>query len=452
MPLRKSQIMSHGVRVLAVTSLLLSSFAQAEDARTLPAGRSRFSFTYAKSDGITQKFNNAGQAEDITRPYNMNLDSGAISTFAKSVGGDFANLVGLLNDTGLHYDASQSGTASGGITATDKTKPLLGDALTKGFLNVDASAVQYQSVFQYMTGVTDRLSLGFGVPIITTKVKAGASLSKVNNTIADYKAAFSGMGAGFSDIVNGLNQLDAADINTLQQYALEANGYNRFGSSEQTGIGDVAFGGRYNYLKTPHENWINSFQLGATAPTGKTHPTAAITGVDDGNGNWDAAASHIINYSPGGAHTPWMFSQSLHYTYRLPGRKIMRVRNDPTDILPNASADESVQTHYADKMWMDVGAQYSLNETVTFSTGYEWYYHGPDRYTGATNKDYSYLGDDTELYLETLSFSYSISLIQGFMNKQFPLPMDFNFGYYKPIRGKNTAVAPYWTAELAMYF
>src|SRR5690606_28374287 len=128
--------------------------------------------------------------------------------------------------------------------------------------------------------------------------RANASLNKINNTIADYKAAFSGMGAGFSYIVDGLEQLEAANIETLQQHALEANGYNRFESGEQSGIGDVGIGARFNYLKTPKETWINSLQLSVTAPTGKTRPPAAITEVDNGTGNWDTTFAHITNFFP----------------------------------------------------------------------------------------------------------------------------------------------------------
>ena len=215
--------------VLAATSV-----AQAEDARTLPKGRSRFSFLYAKSNGITQQYNDAGVAEDITKPYNMNLDAAKIGGFAASVSPEFGNLIALLNDTGLRYDASKSGTPSGGVTATDPTKPLLGDALTKGFLGVDAEATQSQSVFQYMTGITDRLAVGFMIPIVTTTVRAGAQLSKINNTVEDYQKAFSAMGAGFEPIAQGLQTLDSYNIETLQHLALENNGYKRFGWTTET--------------------------------------------------------------------------------------------------------------------------------------------------------------------------------------------------------------------------
>jgi hypothetical protein len=438
---------------LALAGTLSTPSARAEDARTLPKGRSRFSFTYARSNGITQQFNDSGIAEDITKPYNLNLDSGQIESFASTFGSpEFGNLIKLLNDTGLRYDAAQSGTASGGVTATDPTKPLLGDALTKGFLGVDVEATQSQSVFQYMHGITDRLSVGFMIPIVTTTVKAGAQISKINNTVSDYQKAFSAMGAGFEPIAEGLDFIDSQTIESLQTLALENNGYKRFGSGEQSGIGDLNFGSRYNYLKTPKETWINSVQLSVSAPTGKTHPANSITEVDNGTGTWDFAAAHVSNYLPGGSSSHWVLSHGTHYTYRMTGKKIMRVRKDAGDLLPDASTEEEITTNYAGKFWTNLGAKYVFNPGLSIETNYEWYWKGRDNYKGSRAKDYDYLGDLTEKYLETLNFGVNLSLIDAYTRHQIPMPMDFSLNYFHPVRGRNAPVASYFSFEAAMYF
>jgi hypothetical protein len=432
--------------------LSFPGITRAEDARTLPKGRSRLSFTYAKSNGITQQYNDSGVAESFTKPYNMNLNADKIGTFAASISPQFGNLVSLLNETGLRYDASQSGTVTGGITGSDPSKPLLGDALTKGFLGVDASATQSQSVIQYMTGLTDRLSVGFMVPIITTTVKAGAEISKINNTVQDYERAFSGDPATYKEIIDGLEQLDAANIETLQQYALTNNGYKRFGSSETTGLGDVNFGGRYNYLKTPRDSWINSVQLSISAPTGKTHPANAITEVDNGAGTWTATGAHIVNWAPFGPRSPFSFSHGDHVTYQLPGKKIMRVRTSPDDILPDASTEEEVRTAYGTKIWTNLGSKYTFNPMWSFETSYEWYWKGRDGFSGTRDKDYTYLGDNTATYLETLTLQGNFSLIDSFTNHRFPLPIDASLSYNKTTTGRNKPITSFWVLELAMYF
>jgi hypothetical protein len=452
-----SRSLSRTVSTLAISGAVAAILtgigsARAEDARTLPKGRSRFSFLYAKSNGIRQTYNDAGVAEDITKPYNMNLDAAKIGGFAATISPEFANLIALLNDTGLRYDASKSGTPSGGITATDPSKPLLGDALTKGFLGVDVEATQSQSAFQYMTGITDRFAVGFMIPIVTTTVKAGAQLSKINNTVEDYQKAFSAMGSGFAPISEGLQTLDSYNIETLQHLALENNGYKRFGSSEQTGLGDVNFGARYNYFKTPREYWLNSGQLSISAPTGKTHPANSITEVDNGSGTWDFTGAHIINYQPTGNRSHWMFSHGAHYMYQLQGKKIMRVRNSESDVLPDASTEEEINTHYGSKFWTNLGAKYSFNSAFSIETNYEWYWKARDNYSGSRPKDYGYLGDQTEKYLETFNIGASLSLIDAYTRNQMPMPMDFGLNYYKPFRGRNAPVASFFTFEVAMYF
>jgi hypothetical protein len=451
--LKQIQTVSHlGLVCTLVAALGGITAASAEDARTLPKGRSRFSFTYAKSDGITQQYNDSGVAEDLTKPYNVNLDAQKIGDFAATISPEFSNLIKLLNDTGLRYDASKSGTKAGPITATDPTKPLLGDALTKGFLGVDVEATQTQSAFQYMTGITDRLTVGFLIPIVSTQVRAGANISKTNNTVQDYQKAFAQMGAAFQPISQGLQTLDSYGIETLQQMALVNNGYQRFGSNDQSGIGDVAFGSRYNYLKTPREYWINSGEMLISAPTGKTHPADSLVAVDNGTGTWDFQAAHIINYLPSGNRGKWTFSHGDHYTYQLPGKKIMRVRENESDFLPGPSTEENVTTKYGAKFWTNLGAKYAFSSMFSVATDYEWYWKARDNYAGSRQKDYNYLGDSTEKYLETWDIGGTISTIDNFTQLGLPMPLELSATYYHPFRGRNAPVASFFTIELAMYF
>jgi hypothetical protein len=130
----------------------------------------------------------------------------------------------------------------------------------------------------------------------------------------------------------------------------------------------------------------------------------------------------------------------------------MRVRDSPSDILPNASTEETITTHYGSKFWTNVGAKYSFTPMFSVESNYEWYWKGRDHYQGSRNKDYYYLGDVTTKYLETFNIGGSVSMIDAYTNHSFPMPMDFSVNYFKPIRGKNALVASFFTAEIAMYF
>lgn len=431
------------------TALLVIGGAFAEDARVLPEGRSRLSYSRAETGGINQTFDRYGNAVSLTAQYNFKLDAKTLSIFSP----DFNSAISTLNATGLHYDAAQASTPNHGVT-TDPTKPLLGDAIYKGFLGVDAEAKRTQSTIQYQYGVTDRLSVGFGVPIIATKVRVNYGIDEAKKSVQDVSAAVAGYAntAQLSALADGLDYLNKVGTEDLQNI-LTSRGYARFQDYDGTGIGDVVIGGRYNYLKTRGDEWINSVQLSFTAPTGSTRPPADLTQVDNGQGCWDAGVAHITNWTPPKFLAGnLLLSSGQHFTHRLPGQRLMRVRNSPSDAIPDASTEETLRMKLGDKFWTNLGAKYYFSKTVNVESSYEWYWKSPDHYQGKRNKDYGYLTDDTALYLETWNLSLNISTINAFLEKRFLLPLDLSFSYFIPVKGVNAVIAPYGMVELAMYF
>lgn len=438
-----------GLTLFSVVSCISVNYSLAEDARVLPAGRHRLSVVIGQASGISKTYNENGEEKKITDPYNLSLDSAALASFDP----ELSNLVNLLNATGIRYDSNLTGTQTHGIT-TDPSKPLLGDALSKGFLGVDAEAKRTQYVLQFQRGVTDRLSMGFVIPVIQTTVNTRHAIEQTNATIQDALYAMQGLGntPQASAIVSGLSQLNAANTETLQD-VLQSKGYKRFGDYSGSGIGDVVFGGRYNYLKTRREDWLASAQFSITAPTGSTRSADSLTEVDNGQGTWDFSPGHITNWNPTiGKNTALTFSHSLYYRHRLPGTREMRVRENPDDFIPDASSTEKVDMQLGDKLWTILGAKYKFASWLSMDIGYEWYWKGEDRYMGSRAKDYTYLSEETELYLETANIGLSISTIDAFLKYKFPLPLDFALGYYMPVRGKNSVIAPFASAELALYF
>jgi hypothetical protein len=433
---------------LALCGATASAPAYAEDARTLPKGRSRFSFAYGHAPSITQTFDNNGQAVSVTKDYNFELSKDMIS----KLDGQFSALVGILNSTGMRYDVARREDPSRGIT-TDDSKPLVGDALSRGFLGVAAQAEHKQYNLMLFHGVTDRLSVGFMVPYIQETVRVDHSITGANTA---------------SDIYNGFIAKDPALLGELQKFPAALNfiqnandetfqglladrDYDRFGNYNGSGIGDVVLGGRYSYLNKNFKvgEVINAFQVGTTLPTGKVRPPRNLTEQSRGQGYWDIGAAHIFNITPTRLVT---LSQGLHYTWSLPGRRIMRVRENPDDFVPNAASEENVRTWYGDKYWATAAAKLNVSSAINFEASYEWWKKNSDRFAGDRPKDYEYMSDKTDQYKETFSISASVSSIPAFKAYDFPLPGEFSASYNLPTRGKNAVIAPYWTAELALYF
>jgi hypothetical protein len=414
------------------------------DARVLPKGRTRFSVIGAQTGSIQETFDSEGRKVSLTAPYNFQLNAENLQTFSQ----ELKQLIQILNSTGLRYDASARATPTYGIT-TDTKHPLLGDAVNKGNLEVAAEAVRTQYNFQFQHGLSDQLSVGFMLPLIKSQVTVSNGIRGIGS-ISDLAAgmqAYAGT-PGVAEAVAGLQSLNAVNTETLQQL-LQDRGYSRFQSTAQDGIGDLVFGGRYNYLRTKKDELIHSVQLGITAPTGATRPPAELTSIDRGQGAWDAGAAHITNY------TPWRllsFSHSLHYTHRLPSSRVIRVRNDPSDAIPDSSSEERTRMLLGDKIWTTLGARVNLTRALNFIGGYEWYWKQQDRYLGSRPKDYSYLSENTQLYSETLNLGINFSTIPAFLDYVFPLPLDLSLNYFLPTRGRNAIIASYVTLELALYF
>ncbi len=434
------------ILIVLFLTLCVTSSTYAEDARVLPKGRSRMALTTAQTGAITQTFNADGKPESITAPYNLELNSEKLRALP-----GLGTLIDTLNNLHYRYDVTKRNNAEHGVgVGEDATGIPIGEAVSRGLLNVEGRANRRQFNAQYQYGVTDRLSVGFMVPYIRTSVSIDHSFGGVNSAvdIRDFLNATSGNVN--SDILKYLNQIASANSDTLQGL-LTQRGYARVENWDGSGLGDIVAGGRFNYLnhQTSTGEWLSSFQAGVTLPTGKIRPPREITQQDFGQGAWDIGLANILNYSPTSLLT---LSNGIHYTYRLPSHRIMRPRENPTDVIPDASSEEDVAVKLGDKFWATLGAKLSFTRAISIEGSYDWTWKKENRYSGSRPKDYSYLSEQTDSYLETIQIGASFSTIPAFMKFEFPVPAEVSVNVFVPTRGKNAIIAPYGTAELALFF
>ena len=440
-----------------VASAVLSAFvsagvvtdARAEDARVLPAGRSRLTYDYAQTSTISQQYDGGGNPIPISAPYNsIELSSSRIASAQAGA----QVLINELNTRWpeLHYDSNQQNNGYGGIVKDPSSSlPRLGDALSRGFLGVGASATSTQQNVSVMHGFTDRFSGGIFVPVKHFSVTVDHSFFGNNSAAAMYKFLKSYDAADFAGIQKGLNDVQNIDDRTLQGL-LSQSGYNSFSDYDGSGIGDVVLGGRYMYYseRTRPGEWINSVQAGFTAPTGKLHDPANITEQDFGNGCWSLGLAHISNFSP----NSWLtFSNGTHFGYNLPATRQMRIRPAP-DTIPDASDQQDVGFHLGNDYSTNFGADFKVTQAITLSSSYKFAWHSVDYYQGDRPVDYTYESDNTFTYLETLNLGAGISGLPAFLKGDLPAPIDASLNFYLPTRGKNTIIAPYAVAEVAVYF
>ena len=428
--------------------LFAHSVFAAEDARVLPQGRSRLSVIFAQTAPSTETFNRDGNPESITEAYHLSLNS---QTLAK-ISPQFQELVQILNNSGWHYNSAAHFSDSHGLTR-DNSFPALGSALSRGFLSIDAQATRQQSGIAYQYGVTDRLSAGFLIPVVRTQVQLHHSLTGLNSASDVYSAFVSGSGVSFSpEAVTALNFIRSADIETLQTI-LTSKGYAPIGDTDVTSLGDVLLGGRVRLNAENPLNpspWIHSLQAGLLLPTGRLKPPTELTQVDAGSGSTDLALAEISNFKP----TSWLlFATGLHYTYRLPGHRTLRVNKTPDTLLADADDEENVAQKLGDKTWITLGAQIQPSDAWIFGLDYEWDWKKADRFTGVrAGRDYTFLSLNTESSSESLQLGASWSSIAAFLKQQALLPLQIALTLNLPLRGRNSVITPYGLAELALYF
>jgi hypothetical protein len=436
----RQRVVLSGSIILAV--ICWGQNAYCETAMVLPQGRSRFSFIYAETDGIDSQFTAGGTRESITQPYNMPLDAQTLRSAEPAI----KTLVDDLNSTKDHFDASKQNAPYHGISP-NATGPLTGDALDRGYLNVNAEAHREQYVASYQYGLTNHLTVGFAVPMIKMQVTGNATITG-DNTASAISSYYQSNGK-LQPIESDLKTLASISKVTLQDL-LTSHGYSDATSWNQDGIGDVVLGARYNYLNSYNHLWLSSIQFGASAPTGQLKDPSEPLAVDFGQGAWDLEVANIFNYSP----TAWLtFSNSLHYGHHLKSDRELRVASPDDSFLPTADDQEDVTMQLGDKYEINLGTDIKLMQGLTFSTSYDWFWKGQDVYSGTSDdKDYSALSYETNEYVTTAQAGLSYSTIPSFLKSEFPAPVDIALNVYVPTGGRNAIITPYATAELALYF
>jgi hypothetical protein len=396
------------------------SIAYPEDARVLPKGRSRFSMTMVASAGIDSQYNGSGDVESIAGRYSMQLNAGNLSRIAPAL----RPLVGMLNNSA----------------------PNAGNALDAGYLDLGATAYRQQFVFVEQYGLTDRLSVGIQVPVIRGQINVTKNLTGTNNarSLSDQYVPDSA-----TDAKDGLRTVADVSIPMLEA-ELAKLGYAPVASSDKSGLGDIAFGGRYAYRQD--ERVVGSVQLGMTAPTGATPKPNELVAMPFGEGAWDVGAAHLFQWSP----APWLIlGQGIHYTYKLANTQRARVPDDSSDVLPGPDSEREVRRKLGDKAFATLSLDWKPSTELMFGTQYEWYWRMRDRFYElagpATGRELEAMASGIH-YTETLSFQFTYSTIDLFLKGKFPVPANVLLSYNHTTRGKNSPVARYATAELAMFF
>jgi len=373
-----------------IMCMAVGNFCYADDAAVLPKGVSRMFLQTDFAIPWDKRFNSGGAPELYGQPF-----------------------TGPLNSTLI---------------------PGLPPGASFGQSAVDVERSGYQLIFQPAYGVTDRLSIGLIIPVYAfyNNVNPHVNSGPGSGATVGFNPAVPG---GIAPLfVPGTTRATVQDINNLLG--------SRFGlkpvqSWEETGIGDIEAGGRYQYYRS--EIVRASFTGGARFPTGKTDDQDNLADSAFGKGTYGLLAqfqTDFMHQTDGlgkrlGFPDPgeWFINTTARYVYNLPMTQNLRVCPGGT---PFCNTKDDVHSKIGDEFQLEISGRLGMFiKGLNFTPLYMYGHKFKDHYSGDKGLDYGALNqqlDNTrgEATQHILLLQLTYTTIPLFLEKQLPAPLVFS--------------------------
>lgn len=389
--------------ILLGTSLSMA----ASNTAVLPRGVWHPSVRYGIMSELTNKYDNSGSLQSIGR-LNQAFDG---ESLARQVP-EFSKLATLLSGT---YPNSN-----------------YAEQLSAGALEFDANADIKYTALVLAYGISPRITLAAGVPIVTINAQVSAYQTGINNARAiRNQISADGIQSISPDLDNGLTRLENADLVLEYEKALESKGYVVPRSANSTVTGDLMLAVIYQYWE--NRRWTFSEQTTINLPTGPE---------DNPDDFLDIPVFHqtYIKFDfkqDFRVTNNWSLGLLLGYTWKIPDTAVKRVPKDENDILPDADRKERVNRDLGDVITIGGSTGYWITNYLNFGTGYDYSYKSADTYSGARGYNYSLLSRNTESNWHRVYGVATFSTVQMFMAKEFAAPLIVSYMYSDIIAGTN---------------
>jgi len=380
-------------RILTSLFVLFATSLYAENANVLPQGRfrARVKPIYAFTFGT--QFGNTGQEESLVSDFEVDLDEQTAKKFGK--------------DTS---QALQPFFNAGAQT--------LGQFVP----NLDVSTLVLGTAIEY--GVTDTLTLGAIVPIISANTK--------------FDLAFNRSPAGSHPA------LQSTDFAKLAIEKAKAKGYDDPAAWENFGLGDVELGIKYKFLKT--SNWSLATKTGLRLPTGKVDDPDKLTDIGFGDGQTDWGATLLVDYF---GIPATLLNVMAKYTWQMSDRELLRVPSPDELFTTNV---ENIQRDLGDRLDLSFYSEVQLWKNFNLNSSYEFFVKQKDIYKSDQGFSVASLQENTAQRKHSLDFGLGFSTLPWVRSGTFRLPLDAGLNFTLPLAGKNVAKATSVNFEYKMYF
>jgi hypothetical protein len=393
------------VRLAVATSLLIALMPPHEsfsdDAVVLPKGLSRIFVDTHFYLPFDQRYDAEGNAVQYAAPFNTQLNSILIPSLAP------------LN-----------AFVPGGVASFGQSNVSINRHLT-------------EMIIQPAYGLTDRLSVGVNIPYFYYRNDVNASVNSAPGSGANigFNPAFPGGVAPLG--VPGTQRATTQDIQNLLRSQF---GIKPVQTWEESGIGDIEVGGRYQYYRG--EDFRAAFTGGVRFPTGKVDDPDNLVDSAFGRGayallfqfqqDWmhqkDGLAKRLGFPDP----AEWFINTTFRYDWNLPTTALLRV-------CPGGgvfcNTKDNVQAKYGDQFQAEISGKIGLFiPGLNLSPLYQYSFKFKDHYSGDKGLDYGSLNQQldnqrgqVEQHIFIVQLTYTT--LPMFIQKQFPFPLVAQLAY-----------------------
>ncbi|HEA68419.1 MAG TPA: hypothetical protein ENI07_16595 [Desulfobacterales bacterium] len=419
------------IKKIAVVSLFVFLFFQvknnicyADNAEALPKGVSRVRLNGQIYFPVDEKYDPDGNKEDVAADYNTTFDSSV-----------FADLALVETAFGM-----PSGSAN------------IGDSV----VSFDIEWRELDFFYEY--GVTDRLTVGVHIPYWWNKTNVDEARLDTSNATVGKSAIGVGFGAPLAPLAGPFPDtvpLTTEDTQDLLGNGLDVDGdgvidipgfgYKRFGTWSDSGLSDIEFGARYQYLKT--EDWRLAFTGAFRFPIGEVDDPDNLVDTEFGEGVYALLFQFQNDYI---ATENFVLNGTFRYELKLPDEETLRVPDDVNR--PITANKEKVDRNLGDVINLEVSGTYQFLEGFSLSLLYLFEYGFKDDVSGDKGFAYKSLEDETDLRSHIGIIGLAYSTIPLYQKKKFPLPLDTFVKYRTRFAGMNRAYSQWISVGLAVYF
>lgn len=386
----------YGLFALILLVVGLPAFsARAVDVEVLPAGVRMTEGRYGVISGLDQTWKNDGKLYDLGETRSVTFDA---ATLAR-VNDRARDLVHALDQFGSHD---------------------LGHTLQLGTLNVSTTPEinYYAPVIAY--GVTDRLTIGVGLPVIhyTNTISLSASASNLDF----YRQQLGGASRALDGVLN-------MDLVAETQRVLAEKQYRPLTNRDTTFLGDVQIAMLYRL--PDFGDWALMHQLTLTLPTGpKDDPNDLMALNSFGRTSIEAVLIAARALKPRVTFLPY-----VSLLVPIPDRTSRRVPTNDYDTLPDPDTTEDLGRWTAPTLAFGSELRWEVIDRWSLKTGLEVAGKGQDRYYGSGRTDL--LEKDTDSSVVRARGGLTYSTVEDYKLKKASLPSRLALEVTDTVVGRN---------------